>query len=142
MIHLLSLKHKELEEFTPVILRHKGQVKALPHSYDWQIVFTFSTNFSSLLISSIIAARANNVKFQVHDLMDDIAEQQELANEISSAISSPMGFGMEVDEDELLAELEGMEQEDMDRQVKKLAKLFDISLSLRNGLKMIKFSYL
>ena len=74
--------------------------------------------------------------------MDDIAEQQELANEISSAISSPMGFGMEVDEDELLAELEGMEQEDMDRQVKKLAKLFDINLSLRDGLKMIKFAYL
>jgi len=54
---------------------------------------------------------------KVHDLMDDIAEQQELANEISSAISSPMGFGMEMDEDELLAELEGMEQEDMDRQL-------------------------
>ena len=50
--------------------------------------------------------------------MDDIAEQQELANEISSAISSPMGFGMEMDEDELMAELEGMEQEDMDRQVR------------------------
>ena len=62
----------------------------------------------------------NNIspKLQVHDLMDDIAEQQELANEISSAISSPMGFGMEMDEDELMAELEGMEQEDMDRQVR------------------------
>ena len=49
--------------------------------------------------------------------MDDIAEQQDLANEISAAISSPMGFGNDVDEDELLAELEGMEQEEMDRQV-------------------------
>ena len=49
--------------------------------------------------------------------MDDIAEQQDLANEISSAISSPMGFGNDVDEDDLLAELEGMEQEEMDRQV-------------------------
>ncbi|KAL5246635.1 hypothetical protein ACHWQZ_G018748 [Mnemiopsis leidyi] len=53
---------------------------------------------------------------KVHDLMDDIAEQQDLANEISAAISSPMGFGNDVDEDELLAELEGMEQEEMDRQ--------------------------
>ena len=49
--------------------------------------------------------------------MDDIAEQQDLANEISAAISSPMGFGNDVDEDDLLAELEGMEQEEMDRQV-------------------------
>ena len=99
----------------------------------------FLTNISLLLISSIIAAYANHVKFQVHDLMDDIAEQQELANEISSAISSPMGFGMEVDEDELLAELEGMEQEDMDRQVKKSAKLFDMILSVRSRLKIVIF---
>ena len=58
-----------------------------------------------------------SLPFQVHDLMDDIAEQQDLANEISAAISSPMGFGNDVDEDDLLAELEGMEQEEMDRQV-------------------------
>ena len=49
--------------------------------------------------------------------MDDIQEQQELANEISEAISNPIGFNQDVDEDELLAELEGMEQEDMDEQV-------------------------
>ena len=34
----------------------------------------------------------------VHDLMDDVAEQQEIANEISEAISSPVGFGQDVDE--------------------------------------------
>lgn len=34
----------------------------------------------------------------VHDLMDDIAEQQELANEISTAISNPTGFGQDVDD--------------------------------------------
>ena len=38
--------------------------------------------------------------------MDDIAEQQEVANEISEAISNPIGFGQDVDEDELMAELE------------------------------------
>lgn len=53
----------------------------------------------------------------VHDLMDDIAEQQELANEISTAISTPAGFGMDMDEDELLAELEELEQEDLDQQL-------------------------
>ena len=34
----------------------------------------------------------------VHDLMDEVAEQQEIANEISDAISNPVGFGNEVDE--------------------------------------------
>ena len=30
--------------------------------------------------------------------MDDVAEQQELANEISDAISNPVGFGQEFDD--------------------------------------------
>ena len=30
---------------------------------------------------------------QVHDMMDDIAEQQDVAKEISEAISSPVAFG-------------------------------------------------
>ncbi|XP_008319413.1 charged multivesicular body protein 4b [Cynoglossus semilaevis] len=51
----------------------------------------------------------------VHDLMDDITEQQELANEISEAISKPVGFGEQYDEDELMAELEDLEQEELDR---------------------------
>lgn len=35
---------------------------------------------------------------KVHDLMDDVAEQQEIANEISEAISNPVGFGQDADE--------------------------------------------
>lgn len=35
---------------------------------------------------------------EVHDMMDDIAEQQDLAREISDAISNPVGFGEDVDE--------------------------------------------
>jgi len=34
----------------------------------------------------------------VHNLMDDVAEQQEIANEISDAISNPVGFQQDVDE--------------------------------------------
>ena len=34
----------------------------------------------------------------VHEMMDDIQEQTELADEISRAISEPAGFGMDVDE--------------------------------------------
>jgi len=38
---------------------------------------------------------------QVHDMMDDIAEQQDVAREISDAISNPVAFGQDADEDEL-----------------------------------------
>ena len=39
-----------------------------------------------LLLHSLI------VYFQVHDMMDDIAEQQDVAKEISEAISNPGKF--------------------------------------------------
>lgn len=52
--------------------------------------------------------------------MDDIREQMDLANEISQAISEPAGFGADFDEDELNAELELLEQEELD------AKLLDV----------------
>merc|ERR1711936_107790 len=48
---------------------------------------------------------------KVHDMMDDIAEQQDVAKEISEAISSPVAFGQEFDEDEL------EEQEELDKQL-------------------------
>ena len=35
---------------------------------------------------------------KVHDLMDDISEQQQLANEITTAISNPVGFDQDIDE--------------------------------------------
>ena len=35
---------------------------------------------------------------QVHDMMDDIAEQQDVAREISDAISNPVAFGQDIDE--------------------------------------------
>lgn len=54
---------------------------------------------------------------EVHDMMDDIAEQQDVAREISDAISNPVGFGEDVDEDDLLAELEELEQEELDEKL-------------------------
>ncbi|XP_065340208.1 charged multivesicular body protein 4 [Cloeon dipterum] len=51
---------------------------------------------------------------QVHDMMDDIAEQQDVAREISDAISNPVAFGQDVDEEELERELEALEQEELD----------------------------
>merc|ERR1712192_347631 len=50
---------------------------------------------------------------KVHDMMDDIAEQQDVAKEISEAISNPVAFGQEFVEEEL--ELD--EQEALDKQM-------------------------
>ncbi|CAG7726502.1 unnamed protein product [Allacma fusca] len=52
---------------------------------------------------------------KVHDMMDDIAEQQEVAREISDAISNPIAFGQDIDDDELERELEELEQEELDK---------------------------
>merc|ERR1719431_1214723 len=58
----------------------------------------------------------------VHDMMDDIAEQQDVAKEISEAISNPVAFGQDFDEDDLEAELNELgeeleleEQEELDK---------------------------
>merc|ERR1740128_504724 len=61
---------------------------------------------------------------KVHDMMDDIAEQQDVAKEISEAISNPVAFGQDYDEDDLEAELDALgdeleleEQEALDKQL-------------------------
>ena len=61
-------------------------------------------------LSSILSSIFNRDVDKIADLMDDIQEQQDIANEISEAISNPVGFGADVDEDELLAELDELEQ--------------------------------
>lgn len=50
-------------------------------------------------------------------MMDDIAEQQDVAREISDAISNPVAFGQDIDEDELEKELEELEQEQLDKEL-------------------------
>lgn len=60
----------------------------------------------------------NNMNIdEVEDLMDEVKEQQQIADEISSAISNPVAFGQDLDEDELEAELEAMQQEELDDQL-------------------------
>jgi len=53
---------------------------------------------------------------QVDDTMEDIREQMDLANELNEAISQPLG-GEIIDEDELEAELDALEQENVDEQL-------------------------
>jgi len=58
---------------------------------------------------------------QVDDTMDEIREQMDIANEINDAISQPLG-GEVLDEDELLAELDELEQSSLDEQLIGLEK--------------------
>ncbi|KAF9334255.1 ESCRT-III subunit protein snf7 [Podila minutissima] len=54
---------------------------------------------------------------KVDQTMEEIRDQMELANEISDVISQPVGFGVEMDEDDLLAELDELEQEELDKKL-------------------------
>ncbi|KAM6181659.1 LOW QUALITY PROTEIN: charged multivesicular body protein 4a [Erethizon dorsatum] len=53
---------------------------------------------------------------KVDELMADITEQ-DVAQQMSDAISRPLGFGDDVDEDELLEELQELEQEELAREL-------------------------
>jgi len=56
----------------------------------------------------------------VQDIMDELAEQHDLSSEIASAISSPIGFGAEIDEFELENELAQLEQEALASEMAKI----------------------
>jgi charged multivesicular body protein 4A/B len=53
---------------------------------------------------------------KVDDIMDEIKEEMELANEINSAIASPID-PMLTDDDELLAELQALEANDLEAEL-------------------------
>mmetsp|Transcript_20512 Transcript_20512/g.29289 ORF Transcript_20512/g.29289 Transcript_20512/m.29289 type:complete len:229 (+) Transcript_20512:33-719(+) len=66
---------------------------------------------------------------KVDDMMDDIREEMEIAQEISNAIAQPVDIGMPMDDDELLAELEELEVKDAEQKMlKKPAAAADLGL--------------
>jgi charged multivesicular body protein 4A/B len=64
---------------------------------------------------------------KVDDVMEEVREQMDLANEISTAISNPLGIDSSIDEDELEAELERFEQEALDATLLETTKVPIIS---------------
>jgi len=66
--------------------------------------------------TSMKAIHKNMKVEDVDNIMDDIRDQMDVANEINDAISQPLGTEI-MDEDELLSELEGLEQESLDEQL-------------------------
>ncbi len=57
----------------------------------------FNGFFLIVLIFSLVICLCRDVD-DVHDMMDDIQEQNEIAEEISNALSQPIGFAAEIDE--------------------------------------------
>jgi len=70
-------------------------------------------------------AHGNMNADDVHDLMDDIQDQQEVADEITTALSSGIG-AQDIDEDDLMAELEELEQEELDEQLLDIPTVSDL----------------
>ena len=71
----------------------------------------FSTATKNDLLTIDISRNVDDV----HELMDNIAEQNDVAKEISDAISTGLGLGSAVDDDDLLNELNDLEQEELDK---------------------------
>ncbi|XP_042542337.1 charged multivesicular body protein 4a isoform X2 [Dipodomys spectabilis] len=95
-----------------------------------------ATTNAEVLRTMELAARGMKKAYQdmdidkVDELMADITEQQEVAQQISDAISRPLGFGDDVDEDELLEELEELEQEELARELLNVDKEEEPSIKL------------
>uniref|UniRef100_A0A8C4N3T1 Charged multivesicular body protein 4B n=1 Tax=Eptatretus burgeri TaxID=7764 RepID=A0A8C4N3T1_EPTBU len=115
---LQALKRKKMYE------KQLGQIDGTLSTIEFQREALENANTNTEVLKTMgVAAKAMKSAHQnmdidkVDDLMSDIQEQQDLAQEISDAISRPVGFGQDVDEDELLAELEDLEQEELDREL-------------------------
>jgi charged multivesicular body protein 4A/B len=65
---------------------------------------------------------------KVQELKDDIAEQQDIANEIANVISTPIGQDAFCDDEDLIRELEDLEQENLDMDLLKLPPTANDSL--------------
>lgn len=104
---------KQLTQIDGTLSTIEMQREALENANTNTAVLTTMKNAADALKS----AHKNMNVDDVHDMMDDIAEQNDMANEISTAISSAVGFGQDVDDDELEKELEELEQEELDKEL-------------------------
>jgi len=110
---LMALKRKklyeaEVEKMMNTRMNLEAQVIQIENA---------SVNFEVLQAMKQGASALKNIHGSVNierveDTVDEIQEQMDLANEISNVIGQPMGNT--IDDDELLAELEELEQEELD----------------------------
>ncbi|KNC51578.1 charged multivesicular body protein 4a [Thecamonas trahens ATCC 50062] len=111
---LAALKRKKVYE------NQLNQLAGSRMTLEQQIM---SLEMASTNVQVLEAARAgaaglrqahNNMTIDdVEDTLDEVREQQDIAAEIGEALSQPLG-GLDMDEDDLEAELEAMEQQALD----------------------------
>ncbi|OXU28819.1 hypothetical protein TSAR_011193 [Trichomalopsis sarcophagae] len=102
---------KQLQQIDARLSTLEMQREALESANTHTAVLTTMKNAADALR----AAYQNMDVEQVHDVMGNIAEQQDLAEELANAISNP-AFG-QVDEAELEKELHALEQEEVERKL-------------------------
>ena len=109
---LQALKRKkrydaQLQQIDGTMSTIEMQREALEGANTNTAVLTTMNNAAKALKSANKGMDVDNV----HDMMDDIAEQQDVAKEIADAIANPVAFGQEFDEDDLEAELDALGDE-------------------------------
>uniref|UniRef100_A0A914YKM4 Charged multivesicular body protein 4b n=1 Tax=Panagrolaimus superbus TaxID=310955 RepID=A0A914YKM4_9BILA len=114
---LLALKQKKLHEKQQIHL--DGVLSTI--QFQRSALENATTNAEIMEVMATAAqamkkAHKNMDIEQVQDLMDDIANEQDIATEISRAISTP-GFGIDIDEDDLEAELKELQEETLNEKL-------------------------
>ncbi|KRG00319.1 uncharacterized protein Dwil_GK22870, isoform B [Drosophila willistoni] len=104
---------KQLQQIDGTLSTIEMQREALESANTNTAVLTTMKNAADALKS----AHQNMDVDKVHDMMDDIAEQQDVAREISDAISNPVAFGADLDDEDLERELDELEQENFDKEI-------------------------
>ncbi|KAM7075567.1 charged multivesicular body protein 4c [Molossus nigricans] len=115
---LLALRRKKQLE------KQLTQIDGTLSTVEFQREALESAHTSAEVLRSMgLAARAMRAAHEttdlnkIDDLMQEITEQQDVAQEISEAFSQRAGRGDDFDEDELLAELEELEQEELNKKM-------------------------
>lgn len=104
---------KQLTQTDGTLSTIEFQREALENSY----TNTEVLRNMGLAAKAMKAVHENMDLNKIDDLMQEITEQQDIAQEISEAFSQRVGFGDDFDEDELMAELEELEQEELNKKM-------------------------
>ncbi|XP_036143827.1 charged multivesicular body protein 4c isoform X2 [Monomorium pharaonis] len=96
---------QQLQRYNGILSKIKMQREALEYANTNIAVFTMKN-----VVDAMKAAHQHmDVDREVHDMINDIAEQQDVARKISEAIPNPVTFSQNADENELERELEELQ---------------------------------
>lgn len=121
---------KQLKVIDRTLTNLETQREALEQAVsNVQVIETLKFGSESLKI-----AQKNYRVDQVHNAMDNIAEQLDVAKEISEAISSSVAFGEDISEEDLEEELQQLEKEALDDEFIKIPSSLDLPTPADNNI--------